>query len=150
PEAAKAAFVSASFFEALGVQPQLGRVFTPGEEDSRQPVAVLSEPLWRRISCCSDALDRAVIRINGLTFRIIGVMPSSFAWPWRDSVVWVPITQNREWVHRAGPVPFFRVVGRLAPGVTRTEAEAELQSMHAREAGTVRAVPVRPPLAGNL
>ena len=149
PEAAKAAFVSASFFEVMGVPPRLGRVFTPTEEQLREPVAVLSDALWRRRFGGSDAIDGAGVQINGLTYRVVGVMPSSFAWPSRDSVVWIPITHNREWTRRAGPVPLFRVVGRLAPGVTRGAAEAELRSTYTGEQGIAGAVPVRPPLAGH-
>jgi putative ABC transport system permease protein len=153
PEAAKAAFVSASFFEVMGVPPRLGRVFTRAEEESREPVAVISHALWLRHFGGSDSLDGAVLRINELAYRVIGVMPASFAWPARDMAAWIPITLNGAWARRAGPVPLFRVVGRLAPSVTRAAAAAELQSIYASTVdgttGVAGAVPLRPPLAGN-
>ncbi len=149
PEAARAAFVSASFFETMGVAPRLGRVFTRAEEDSREPVAVVSGRTWQRRFADAQSIEGRVLHINGLAFRVIGVMPGEFAWPSRESVAWIPITHNREWPRRAGPVPLFRVVGRLAPGSTRSVAGSELQSMFDQPDATAAVVPLRPPLAGN-
>ena len=149
PEPAKAGFVSARFFEVMGVAPRLGRVFTYSEEQSRESVAVLSDRLWRKYFGESDSIGNAVIHINGLGYRVIGVMPDSFALPAREAAAWLPITANREWARRAGPVPFFRVIGRLAPGVSVSAAQAELQSMFDGEKGTAGAIPLRPPIGAQ-
>ncbi len=149
PQQARAAFVSASFFPLLGMAPRLGRVFTAEEERLGEPVVVLSDALWRRQLAGSEAIAGRTLRINGLPYRVIGVMPPSFAWPSRETLLWIPITQNREWARRAGPIPFFRVIGRLGPGVSRAAAQDEVRSLYTGEAGTAAAVPLRPPLAGD-
>jgi putative ABC transport system permease protein len=112
-------------------------------------VAVLSDRAWRRHFAGSEAIEGRVLHINGLGFRVIGVMPASFAWPAGDMAAWIPLTHNREWMRRAGPVSFFRVVGRLAPGVTRTAAEAEVKSMYSSSDGVAGTASIRPPLAGH-
>lgn len=150
PESIKAGFVSATFFPALGVAPSLGRVFTQSEEDQREPVAVLSDALWRKRFGAESAAIGATIDINGLKHRIIGVMPASFIYPDRDALVWVPLTLNREWSRRAGPIPFFRVFGRLAPGVTAIQAEGELSGMSAEPHTRIAVLPFKPKLPGNL
>ena len=106
----------------MGVPPRLGRVFTTSEEQSGEPVAVLSHTFWQRRLAGSEAIGNLTLNINGLSYRVIGVMPPTFAWPAPDLIAWIPITHNKEWARRAGLVPFIRVVGRLAPGVTRTAA----------------------------
>lgn len=147
PEGGKAAFVSASFFEVMGVPPRLGRVFTTSEEQSGEPVAVLSHTFWQRRLAGSEEIGNLKLNINGLSYRVIGVMPPSFAWPSPDNTAWIPITHNKEWTHRAGPVPFIRVVGRLAPGVVRSAAEAEVRSIYTADNATAAIEPVHPPLA---
>src|SRR4051794_32195590 len=147
PEGGKAGFVSASFFEVMGVPPRLGRVFTASEEQSGEPVAVLSHTFWQRRLAGSEAIGNLTLNINGLSYRVIGVMPPTFAWPAPDLTAWIPITHNKEWARRAGPVPFIRVVGRLAPGVTRSAAESEVRSIYIGNNATAAIAPVRPPLA---
>ncbi len=149
PESAKAAFVSASFFEVMGVPPRIGRAFTVTEERASEPVAILSDATWRKRFAASESLDGADIHINGLAYRVIGVMPPGFAWPAREIAAWVPITRNANWTRRAGPVPLFRAVGRLAPGITSAMAREELRSLYTPVEGTAGAVPVRPPLDGD-
>lgn len=147
PEGGKAGFVSASFFEVMGVSPHLGRVFTTSEEQSGEPVAVLSDSFWQRRLAGSEAIGNLKLNINGLSYRVIGVMPPSFAWPAPDLTAWIPITHNKEWTRRAGPVPFIRVIGRLAPAVARNAAEGEVRSIYTAHDATAAITPVRPPLA---
>ncbi|MBL8217295.1 MAG: ABC transporter permease [Bryobacterales bacterium] len=148
PQAVQAAFVSASFFPLMGVAPRLGRVFTTSEERAGDPVVVLSDSMWRTQLAGSEAINGRQVRINGLPYRVIGVMPPSFSWPSRKMQMWIPITCNREWARRAGPVPFFHVLGRLAPGITRATAQDELRTLF-NNPGETAAVPLRPPLAGD-
>ena len=95
PEGGKAGFVSASFFEVMGVPPRLGRVFTTSEEQSGEPVAVLSHTFWQRRLAGSEAIGNLTLNINGLSYRVIGVMPPTFAWPAPDLIAWIPITQTK-------------------------------------------------------
>lgn len=73
-----ALLVSADFFEVLGVQPQLGRVFRPDEEISgNHRVVLLSEALWQdRFGRATDVIGKTV-RANGETYEIIGVLPAT-------------------------------------------------------------------------
>ena len=97
PEEVNAARFTASVFPTLGVQPILGRVFTPQEEDSHQPLAVISYSLWlTRYHRDPHVLDTAII-LDRRPYTIIGVMPRSFEFPIVDghldqSQLWVPMS----------------------------------------------------------
>ena len=81
PEEVNAARFTAGVFPTLGVQPILGRVFTPQEEDSHQPLAVISYALWlNRYHRDPHVLDTAII-LDRRPYTIIGVMPRSFEFP---------------------------------------------------------------------
>ena len=135
--------VTPSFFTTLGVRPALGRPFTPEEGEPGGPrVAMLSHGLWlRQFGADPDVLERTV-ELNGVRYRVVGVMPHGFAFP-AETELWTPL-----------PVPFtfdywepFRmympshVIARLAPGVTREQAGDRLLALvnayrEARPAGS--------------
>ncbi|HKB08137.1 MAG TPA: ABC transporter permease [Candidatus Polarisedimenticolia bacterium] len=127
PERVMGMWVSGDFFSALGVSPQRGRVFAPGEDrPGAPPVAVISDALWRRaLSGDPDAVGRTVT-LDDRAFTVIGVMPPGFTFL-RASDVW-PILQLQPPTRRP---PFqWRLVGRLRPGVGEAQLRAELQAMH--------------------
>ena len=97
PEFVQGAFVSANFFPLMGIEPALGRVFSPSEETQRARVVVLSHRLWTKSFGSSDDAVGKTIRIDGLPSQIIGVMPTTFEFPARDQEFWAPITTNRYW-----------------------------------------------------
>jgi len=83
--------VSSEFFNVLGVAPALGRTFFP--EDNRagaEPVAVLSNGLWKRRFGSDPHIIGKTCKINGAPARIVGVMPASFRFP-EDSNLWMPL-----------------------------------------------------------
>jgi hypothetical protein len=97
PERVNAARLTASMFVTLGVQPILGRLFTAQEEDTYQPLAVISYSLWlNRYSRDPRVLGGSIV-LDRKTYSIIGVMPRSFEFPLQtghlDQVqLWVPLS----------------------------------------------------------
>ncbi|HEX2100366.1 MAG TPA: ABC transporter permease, partial [Candidatus Synoicihabitans sp.] len=71
--------VTAGFFSVLGVQPELGRVFTPEEDRPGSNVVILSHATWQAQFGGDPAVVGSVVRIDGSPTTIIGVMPASFA-----------------------------------------------------------------------
>jgi putative ABC transport system permease protein len=118
---------SASAFEALGVQPALGRVFTAAEDEPGHQVAVISDAIWKT----QFAGDRSVIgrqvRLNGKPHEVIGVMPPGFALPGSRIGVYVPIAFTRE--DQARDWHSFLVVGRLTDDVTFEQARDEIERL---------------------
>jgi putative ABC transport system permease protein len=129
PERVSAMSVTADFFSILGVPPLLGRGFAAGEDrPGTPPVAVVSHSLWQRhLSGDPGAIGRA-ITLNDQTYTVVGVMPPDFTFL-RACDVW-PILQLTPPTKR--PPFFYRLVGRLKPGVGEPQLRAELAAMHDR------------------
>jgi putative ABC transport system permease protein len=116
--------VTATLFETLGVRPVLGRGFTLDEETPGAPhVVVLSDGFWKRQYAGAEAAIGQVLRINEAPYTIVGVMPPEF----RLSIgapeqLYVPLSVDPSRNHG-----FLRVFGRLGPGVSLAEAQAEMR-----------------------
>ncbi len=120
--------VSADLFAALRVNAALGRVFTNDEDKpGATPVVVLSYGLWqRRFGGQSNIVNQA-LTLNGRSYTVIGVMPQDYAFPSRVEM-WVPVGQlsaDPGWQQR-GNHPGLYGVGRLKPGVTMQQAQADM------------------------
>ncbi len=130
PEVLKGARVSASFLRILGVEPLRGRAFLP-EEDSAggAPVALISSELWQRRFSADPQIAGKTATLASTTYTIIGVLPPRFQFPSPGVDVWM--TAPSEWPLMAPKSrldsPFLTVFGRLKPGVTLEQANAELQ-----------------------
>jgi predicted permease len=125
--------VTAGFFPVLGVKPLLGRTFLPEEEIlGKDHEVVLSYGLWKRRYGGDPSLVGRTIRIDGADFTVIGVMPRQFAWQfWSDSrQLWVPVGYTKTDYGR--DENSFIAIGRLKPGVTVAQANAEMQAIAAR------------------
>ncbi|HEY5551232.1 MAG TPA: ABC transporter permease, partial [Opitutaceae bacterium] len=123
-----AVHASANMFEVLGVAPALGRAFTAGEAAQREAVAVASHEFARQEFGGGEAALGASLVINGRPYRIVGVMPPGERSPDPGSVLIVPETLLPGWEKvrfNRGP-DSWRVIARLAPGVSLDEAQAEL------------------------
>ena len=128
PEQINAARMNSGMFSTLGVQPILGRVFTPQEEDARQPVAVISYALWTdryhrdpRVLGISIVLDRK-------PYSVIGVMPRGFEFPLQlgsldQAQLWVPLSLSPDELsdQHAG-FWGYRMIARLKDGVSLPQA----------------------------
>ncbi len=134
PERVPAEMISASFFPLLGVKPTLGRTFLPNEDQGgTAPVALISGGFWKRkFGSSPDAVGKT-LALNGTAYTIVGVIPANFHYQgnnFHQSDVYVPIGQWND--------PTFRdrrasmgtdAVGRLKPGVTFEQANADMEAL---------------------
>jgi predicted permease len=131
PERVGAELVSADYFSLLGLKPQLGRVFE-GQEDrtpGAQPVAVISDGLWRRhFGAQADVIGKTVC-LNKTYLTIVGVLPAWFKGQLGSADVWVPITMapilqgNPQRLTRAATL-WHQVLARLNPEISLAAAQA--------------------------
>jgi len=129
PERVSAYSVTANFFPLLGVQPLLGRSFlTEEDRPGANKVAVLSYSLWQsRYGADRNILNRDIL-LNGEKHSVVGVMPASFQFFEKDVRLWVPIALDQEdWANRGGH--FLTVVARLKPGISLSQAQADMNAI---------------------
>jgi len=122
PERLQATSVTAEFFDVLGVQPGWGRAFLL-EEDApgKNLVCILSYALWqRRFGGDPQILGQSLV-LNGTPTVVVGIMPSDFAYPSRNTEIWLPLGLNPQ---RTSPYTH-RGIARLRPGVSVIQAEEE-------------------------
>ena len=131
PEKVTRALVAPRFFQVLGVAPALGRDFSPAEEHFGGPNAVIiSDRFWRRRFGGNPNASGKSLRFGAWVNPIIGVMPASFLFEDRAVDLWsvstpdAPFAQNREYT-------WFTAVGRMKPGVTLAQAQADLATVQA-------------------
>ncbi|HEX5438887.1 MAG TPA: ABC transporter permease [Gemmatimonadaceae bacterium] len=136
--------VSGNYFPVLQVRPALGRFFTPEENAGRgsPPVAVVSYAYWRGQLGGSATVIGSRLTLDGHPFTIVGVAPRRFHGIEAGApAIWIPVSQAARVGFPADKLQqrqtfWLGLVGRLAPGVTRRQAEAELaplvtRTMHA-------------------
>ena len=122
---------SASLFTVLRVAPALGRVFTDEETKlGNDRVVVLSDRLWRaRFGASESAIGRD-IRLDGDSYRVIGVMPPAFGYPSRNVDAWTPFAFTPDQTtDTARGNQFSSSVGRLRAGATIDGLNAELSAI---------------------
>jgi predicted permease len=132
-----AEIVTANYFETLGIHPSLGRFFLPGEDQTpgAAPVAVLGYTAWQsRFGGVSDILGQT-ITLDETPFTVIGVGPKGFKGVYAvfGPDLWIPSmmaeqvlpAEQRNALGDRG-LPLFTGIGRLRPGVTLREAQAEM------------------------
>jgi len=126
--------VAGNFFQVLGVQPKLGRLFTPEElVKGGRPAVLLGEPYWRRQFHADPNIVGQTIQLNKTPTVVAGVIPATFDFgsvfaPGTRMDIFVPAVMNdmREW----GNVFFF--VGRMKPGVGIGQVQAEADMLFPR------------------
>jgi len=135
--------VSGNFFDLLRVKPELGRFFSPAEVDHQQnahPLAILSHSYWSSHYHADPRVIGAMVRINHFPYTIIGVAPKAFhgSMPGLTFDMWAPATMYGQLASTGDSTLLdrkwrtFRVLVRLAPGVSIEQARAEVQS-HAKD-----------------
>ena len=149
---------SANYFSILGVAPELGRTFTAEEDRAGGPkVAVLSDTLWRSTFQGDSQVVGKMITLDGEPYTVIGVMPPGFAYPPRTQL-WMPVglsaSAAEDYQHH-----YIRVMGRLKPGVSVEQAQAQMTNLAAQLAAErpstdtgngVAITPLRKELAGDI
>ncbi len=126
PEQLRALSMSSGVFRVLGVDAEMGRVFSEEEEKRRDPVVVLGHQLWQRRFGGDRSVVGRSVALNGAAFTVVGVMPQSFRFP-DDSpvdlyapIVFAPDDLNGRRLHT------LTVIGRLGAGATLDRAATDL------------------------
>lgn len=133
PAPVGAARMSGEVFAALGVTPLVGRAFTQQEDDDHQPVAVLSYGMWRNRFQGNPNIAGTKILLDRKPYTVVGVMPRDFEFPLLPGHVsrielWVPLSlQPEEFTAGSAASWRFRMVGRLKPGVSARQAQADAE-----------------------
>src|SRR5689334_962391 len=159
PENIGAPRVSANFFSVLGVNPILGRTFQAGEDKPGGPkVAVLDYGFWQGKFGGDQGVIGRQLTIDGESYTIVGVLPASFQFALRDNDLWLPYQPTQAQATRRG-LHGTNLIARLKPGVSETQAQAELSTIAARiaqennqsHAGTsALMVPLQEQIVGKL
>jgi len=125
-------WMTPSAFEALGVPPVAGRLFAADEGVSGSPnVAVLSHRLWRDRFGGEDMLGRT-ITLDDVDYEVVGVMGPEFDFPHLGIDVWLNLRFSTASEGQNRGAHQWRGIGRLAPGLTASAADAELDALSAR------------------
>jgi len=124
--------VTPGFFRVMGVSPAAGRGFTEEEADpARDNTVVISDRLWRTRFGSSATTLGSQIRIDGVSRLVTGIMPAGFGFP-DESDLWLPFGFDAEALATQRGAHYLDVYARLAPGVSRADAEVEMQLIAAR------------------
>lgn len=127
--------VSSNFFATLGVPPARGRSFTPEEEVSGEAnVAILSHGFWQRRFGGNTEVLGSVLLMDGEPVEIVGVMPPGFEFP-DGAEAWLPLERDASYAQGRGENNFF-IVGRLRPGATIQQAQAQMDVIAGNIAST--------------
>ncbi|HEX5083703.1 MAG TPA: ABC transporter permease [Blastocatellia bacterium] len=126
--------VTRSLIDTLGVQPALGRNFTPGEDTAGGPrVAIISHSLWQRAFGGQADIIGKEIMIDARSFNVVGVMPQGYVFPPGSNdpaEVWAPFQFDPANPGNRGS-HFLNLIGRLKPGTTIDQARSEMESLMA-------------------
>lgn len=156
--------VTSIFFHVLGVEPQIGRLFAPSED---QPggarVIILSNSLWRHRFSSSPGIVGQSVALNGDSYTVIGVLPASFEFLDNTTAdVIVPFRLEEHEVPSSPRLMILRIVARLRFGITPKAAAAELNAINASvhvswgryarmfNGSKAQVIPLRDRLTGNV
>jgi predicted permease len=134
PEPVKGGRVSPNFLTVLGLTPLLGRSFSPEDQKDGQQVAMISAEFWRRRFGGNPGVVGSTVTLAAAPYTIIGVLPPGMQLPFPNLDVWRP------WQPGLLPIPVRRnspilsVLGRLGPGISPQQANAELSVLNRRYA----------------
>ncbi len=123
---------SDDFFNVFGVAPLLGRTFRPGEDQpGKNDVAVLSYEVWKSNFGGNVKVIGQIVQLDGKPYTCIGVMPAGFRYPLSTlRAIYTPLQPNPEWTKLRGS-HWLRTIGRLKPGVTPGQAQADMNNLMA-------------------
>ncbi|MCI0355473.1 MAG: ABC transporter permease, partial [Acidobacteria bacterium] len=131
PERFQGLRISACAFQMLGVEAVVGRTLLPADDTAgQQSVVVLSYGLWQRRFGADRRLVGDTLTLNGVSYTVVGVLPPQFLFPIREAELAIPLAPDADPLRSVRTsVNFLRAVGRLKPGVTREQAEADLTAV---------------------
>jgi putative ABC transport system permease protein len=121
------------YFTVLRGRPILGRFYSTEEnQPGSEPVAVISEGLWRGRFASDPAIVGRSFRLNDKLRRIVGVVPHGFDFQDLGIEVYAPPATTTPWALTERGSNHLSVIGRLKPGVTLGQARAEMESITRR------------------
>jgi predicted permease len=131
-EQLSAVFISVDYLSIMGVKPVIGRFFTEGEDAiGASPIVLIGEGFWNRKFGRDSKILGQNLTLDGRSVTIIGVVPASFkfqVWSFRPSDVYAPIGQWTNPILNLRTAGLgFHGVGRLKPGVTIQQAQADMK-----------------------
>jgi predicted permease len=131
PEQLRALAVTPSFFSTLGRHPFLGRGFTEAEaRPQADKFVILTEALWNSRFAADRGIVGRDIRLNGESYRVVGVLPADFEIPSRDIAVLVPFSFTPEQMSdTARGSEFSSMIARLRPGATIQQLNAQITTI---------------------
>ena len=138
PERVLGARVSSNLFRVLGVQPLLGRTFRDGEDaialdgprGADLAIVILSHGLWQRRFGGDPGVLGKPLLLSDRPHTIVGIMGPEFQYPSREFGLWVPLTVDPEGLRLRADYSF-SAVGRLKPGITLEQAQADMRTVAA-------------------
>src|SRR4051794_11593070 len=123
--------VTSALFPLLGVNPSLGRTFSPEEEKiGHDQVVVVSEAFWKRRTGGDPNFAGKTITLDDKVYTVVGVMPAGFQFP-RKLEIWKPLALDPEEERHGKQFTLIQMIGRLKEGVALETAEAELNTIFA-------------------
>ncbi|HJX89572.1 MAG TPA: ABC transporter permease [Pyrinomonadaceae bacterium] len=129
---------SANYFSVFAVEPELGRLFIPSDEQAgHPPIAVLSHALWQRRFGGDKSIVGRSITLDGKAYTVVGVVPSSFQDPFK-SELWlpplrlVPELNEQMDVTQVRGMGYLAAVALLKPGVSLDQAASEMETITSR------------------
>jgi predicted permease len=133
PQRYTGGYVTEDFFRIEGVKPILGRDFTADDnKPGAEKVAILGNEIWKRDFGGDSHIIGQAIRINGKAATVIGIMPPNFKFP-QNEELWVPLYNEFPLKPRGDPTGIGpSILGRLKPGVTQDQANAEFIALARR------------------
>ena len=134
PERVSGLRVSANLFDVLGVRAIAGRALVADDDrPEHRQVAVLGHALWRRRFDGDRGVVGRTLVLNGQEYEVVGVLPPEFLFPWPDAEMAIPLAPDADPQRSVrSSANFLRAVARLAPGISRGQAEADLTALAQR------------------
>src|SRR5712664_3169274 len=138
PERLEGMRVSASYFNLLGVSAALGRNFLPGEDQpGHDQVVILSDGLWQRRFASNPKVLGEAVRLNGDSYKVVGVMPKGYLLGFYSTQLWTPLVFPPQSVLPAAREDrSLGVMARLKSGVSIETAKAEMAALAQRSEQT--------------
>jgi putative ABC transport system permease protein len=132
PERVSGTRVSPNFFSLFNVKAARGRTFTAEEgKVGSEQVVLIKQSLWERRYAADPGLVGRQIMIDGRSFTVIGIIPQDFNFPVNGGELWTPLAfDQKEQADRGNH--YLQVVGLLKPGITKEQAQAEIDSISQR------------------
>ncbi len=130
PERIDGASASPNLFTTLGVAPALGRNFSAAEDQAgNDHVVILSHDLWQTHFGSDPGIIGRVVTLDAISRTVVGVMPADFHFPTRSTQAWIPLVMDKSNLGDFWGSGGFWVIGRMRPGVTVAQAQADLRTI---------------------